>query len=157
MLNHATPGDVIRAIQRARAGQAFIGGHFVSGTGSQYTHIQLFNPGGSGVIVFVFSIVGNPDTAAHVQLRSHNTALTTLSAQRVNKNMGGAAPVCEVRHQTNASLLGTLITPSGPLPLDTPYRFLVGDPIVLGAGEGVLTVPGIVNVGSLGAYEWIEL
>ncbi len=120
------------------------------------SHVQLFNPVGSAITVLVDRATVISTVAQVIRLTHHNTALTFSLDAGLNKDIGGAAPVGQLRTQQQSGFLGTealqVITDQ------SGYRdFGIIFPILLGAGEGVLLVPTTQNVGLFVMYEWREL
>lgn len=91
-------------------GEAFIGGSPVAPVAAQVGFVQLFNPAGSGRILYVDAAQQWDGTAAdRMELRRHNAAIGAVVATLTNKNAGGAAPLAEVRFGTTAAIAGTLV------------------------------------------------
>jgi len=156
MLISATPGDVLRAINRAKAGQSFIGGLIQGASVANFSHVQFLNPAASGVTAILRRAgAAMNSVAAVVSLRRHDVALTTLSAARANKLVGGSPPACELRSQVNASILGSQISRMR-VPVIMPFEFITHEPMILGAGEGVLVVIETTDDECLVHFEWLE-
>ncbi len=139
-----------------RAGRAFMRGSDTGASAGNYGHFQLFNPGGSGIMIVVRRLVASLRTADTIRIHTHNTALTTLLGAGVNLLAGGTVGIGEVRRQNIASFTGTLVS-AVPISADRPYNLLDGWSWELGAGEGILFVSATVNVAIGGFYEWIEI
>ena len=143
-------------LNEIRAGRAFSGETSLAASVGNNSHLQLFNPVGSGITIVVKRIVTTPLADQSVEVRQHNTALTTLGMNGINLLSGGAAAIGEVRSQQNASRLGTRFRQLSLL-ANVPFDFAKDWDIELGAGEGVQLIGASTNVGIIGFYEWSEL
>lgn len=135
---------------------AFIGGFYQQATSAQHSMVQLLNPSGSGVYVIVDNINVSVTTAILIGLYHYDTGLTTDSGAAKSKSVGGADPSAEVRHQANASLLGTRMA-AGYAPAFQPAELLRGTPIILEPGEGVVAEGLTQNIGVSAFFEWREV
>ena len=143
-------------LSEIRAGRAFTGGVSIASSVGDNTHIQLLNPAASGVTILVRRLVAAPKGVDAHSVRTHNTALTTLSMNGVNLLAGGTAGLGAIRTVNNAGLLGTLAR-AFTLLTDTPFDLIREWDFELGAGEGILIVPGSTNNGLAAFYDWIEV
>jgi len=131
-------------LTRTLGGVAFA---FAAGTGpvaGQYSHVQLWNPVGSGKRIVVSSIVGHGNPANNMQVRTHSVALATLVGNPISKLAGGAGSVMEVRTENNAAalggtLLGFFVNGSNS------FQLPLVEPIVLPPGRGVIVAGTTVN------------
>lgn len=123
--------------EQSAAGQAFVGWINQASVAGQQGHIQIFNPVGSTVFVYVDSYVGGVNSPASVDLAFYNTALATDGGAVVNKNSGGAAGQSHIRSTTNAGLLGTKISELD-LSSNSNNIFTFFPPYRLSAGQGLL-------------------
>lgn len=139
----------------------FIGGAQCNQVAGQFSHVQLWNPNGSGINAIVKRVVGNQDTTDYFYLHYYATALTTdLPNNLGNKYLGGAAPACEIRRQTNAATLGTAITHRrAPTATHEAVEFLhhKGDCILIPPNMGLVVVSGGGNYTIQGGFEWMEV
>lgn len=128
----------------------FAGSAEVAGAGALYTHIQLFNPATSNVIVAVdwFACgsdygVAAGDANGRMTIRRHDTALANAVGAINSRDRRGGPTVAEVRHQDLAAITGdlllTVFTLGGNFRL---WESPPGSVIVLQPGEGILAVPG---------------
>jgi hypothetical protein len=139
-----------------RAGRAFcLGGVCVSLAGN-YSHVELFNPAGSGITALVCMAIFSCGAGDQVNLRTHNAALSTDGGAGVNMLLGGAAGVCHVYTERNVALLGTAVGGLDVL-ASTPVKFDPGWIAELPAGRGVIVVPNTANEAAKALFWWIEL
>lgn len=124
---------------------AFIGTGNLSNTAAVISHVQLFNPAGSGVTVIVDGMIFAMGTAGRFLLASHDTELTTDGGAWLNALMGGAAGAAHVRTQNNATVLGTAFG-GGRLAGNTGEPFVFPFGLQIPAGAGILLSPTLVNV-----------
>ena len=137
-------------------GLCFAAGTDLSPGGSNYAHYQVFNPASSGVICLVDKAYIASFGDAGIWLYSYDTALTTLVRNGVNKNIGGAAGVCEFRTQASSSKLGDVITMKSSTGLKVA-QWDLDNPFVLGKGEGLILLNGTTNLFTMGGFEWREV
>jgi hypothetical protein len=127
--------------------QAFFGNHICGAVAAQFSFCQLFNPVGSGKLVYAdgFIVTAQPAIAT-LFIKAHTAQLTTLSAlQPVSRRIGGAAPSAQLRHQNNAGGIGAdglQIQVSANL----DREFIFPWPIRIGEGLGIHIQHGVVNV-----------
>ena len=115
-------------------------GHgFIVGAASAFSHVQIFNPVGSGITMIVDMTISGVVNRRDFHIRRFDTELTTDLGTWVTRSGSGAAGLSHIRTQTNATLLGTL--------LFTVHMFAAGQavmpyiyPFELAEGEGILTV-----------------
>jgi len=143
-------------------GEAFSAENFVIGVGGTVAHVQLFNPIASGVRVRLRSLHAIATIATNVNLARHDTALTTLGVPVgfVIENLlgGGSAAVAEMRSESPAAPVGTLIMQLGAPPSvpafypgggrEWGFDLLEGQGILVAATSGVTI---IVN------WQWVEV
>lgn len=139
-----------------RRGRGFVGGVFNGASAGNFSEIQLRNPAASGVTLLVRDIVLTVSATNHIDLRDHDAALATLGATGTNLLKGAAAANGQVRTATPAARDGTVIL-SFRLAGDTPLRPVPDWLFELGAGEGFLFTPNVVNVGLTATFAWIEI
>ena len=142
-------------LNEIRNGRAFMGGANLAASVGDNGHIQLHNPGGSGITVIVFSISHAVYADGTITLRVHDTAITTNTGNGQNLLRGGTGPVGDIRTVDNAGSLGTTMGSQAVL-ANTPFFWTEAWGIELGAGEGVL-VTGDSNVRHACTYLWIEV
>lgn len=144
------------------SGEAYAGEILRLGVGGEYPHAQLFNPVGSGLRVRLRSMqpMAIFGIAINTNMRRHDVALTTLGAFAGPANLlgGGAAPVAELRHETNVALLGSpfwLILSAGQTRSDYPVKHLDWGYDLL-PGQGFVQ-SGIVGGFLLSGFIWAEV
>lgn len=138
-------------------GKAFFGGVRSVPGGSNYIHVQLLNPSGSGVVVLVDYMTITPASTMTLQIGRYDTALTTLAKQWPNKLLDGPAGAAEIRSQGPASLLGVTdiaryrVLSATTLPIDFTRPYLLNE------GVGLAVVNVAVGGELLVAFEGREL
>lgn len=142
-------------LNEIRAGRAFSFASGLDPSVGNNSHIQLINPAGSGITVILFDLWVSITVTGLLQFHTHNTELTLISTG-TNLLAGGSASVAEIRRVDNAGLLGTAVN-QFLLLADTPFNAAGKWLWELGAGEGILVVPGATNNGNTATYRWIEV
>lgn len=135
-------------LARVLANRCFAGQAIQAAVAGQYSHVQLWNPAGSGKRVLVSRLWVSNGTGAPLSFaaRLHNAALTTLLNTVPSKLAGGADSTAELRAQAAPAVIPTskvyasLIANAG----DSPAFFL-SEPIVLVPGYGLVLYAGAVN------------
>ena len=145
----STPQEEDTDYQRSGWGAEVIGG-----TVGNQSHVQLFNPAGSGAIIHVEAVLVTIDTAGVIRLVQYDAALTTLSAQIAwrDRRISGA-PSAEVRIQDNNGALGSI---RGLARLPAAEGALIPLDVTLSPSEGVLVVPSTQNVECMATYFFTE-
>lgn len=123
---------------------------------AQFSHVQLFNPADSGVLVQATRVWIGTGSAVTGLVQFHDTALTTAGAdvEWVDRRQGGA-PVAQVRSEANAVAQGSanifkrLYSPA----TDSKEVALR---VALLPGMGVLVQLATLNVTLQAAYDWTE-
>lgn len=144
------------AYRTTREGIAYWGGTASAIGAADFSHVQLWNPAGSGRILVLETLQISVDSGS-VALRRHTAALANLATAPANKFLGGAAGVGEVRHQANASAIGTSFNGSvGASFGQSPINFL-NRPVIIPAGHGLIVSHNTVNINTRAMFEWLEL
>ena len=142
--------------QRSLRGEAFFGANVLGPVASNYSHVQLLNPAGTGKNVIITSISVRSTSADFVELRSYATALTT-NENTTNKLIGGSAASGQLHTEAHTARYGTLLSETRG-EATTNFRLILSEePIVLAPATGILVVPAVVNVGLEATYEWLEV
>jgi len=120
--------------------------------------VQLWNPQGSGVRLFLIDILASIDSLSTVSARTSSIALAVLGTNGVNRLVGGAASVAEIR--TESSVTG----PSGSgafalqINANTPLRFQMNDlPLVLSEGTGLSITTAEPDKIVTTHFQWLEI
>lgn len=149
--------------QKTIAGQAFSAGVSQAASVGNLSHVQLWNPVGSGVNAVLEMTGYTCNAAQQVDLSRYDVALTTNLGNASNKYASTAGAVtptsqCQLRTQANAALLGignpfrhwfdlnAQRVPLEPLP----------KPIVLTPGTGVLFRGYTANIGLWAIFDFYE-
>lgn len=140
---------------RTAAGIAYSGAAYSAQGAGVYSHIQVWNPAGSGknLIVGQFNGLYLVGTSG-ITVTQHNAALTTLYAEQPgNKKLGGAAGVAELRTQQNAAPLGSANRLYG---LSNGAVLEPKEPIIVAPGWGLVFRRSQVNEDIQAGGEWFE-
>lgn len=142
--------------------QAFWGGASAVPGGGDIGYVQIINPSGTGFRVYPEELhcTYNVNNAAAelINVAYYDTPLANLG-QAQNKYRGGIffAPNAEVRTENiGGPALGTLIG-SFYLVRGQPYQFLVGHPIRLLPGQGLIMYPANAGEDLDVFMEWKEI
>ena len=142
-------------LNELRAGRAFSGGGSLGVSAGNFSQIQLLNPAASSVTVIVHRIRANLSLAGNIEVRTFNTALTTLAQNGVNLLAGAAAGAGAIRTSQPAAQDGTLVR---------TVRGVAGEgaEVVdtwdweLGAGEGIIVTASATAIEIFAAFWWVE-
>ena len=143
-------------LNEIRAARAFARSVALAASVGDFGHIQLFNPGGSGITIIVHKIYPATNNQQEFVIQTHNTALTTLVGTGINLLSGGAAGIGELRTENILSITGTQLYRGrilGSTLIALPLEWFME----LGAGEGVLFTTTGSNEAHVDTFEWIEL
>lgn len=146
------------SLEQTEAGGQMLGGLRETGVSAQYSYIQLLNPVSSGVVVYVQRMICDTATNGIGIINRYGTALTTAATMGTqHSKRGNQTPAAQLRQGTDAS--GTLGTTIGSLRLlaDTPYAWLIGTPLKLDQGEGILSRSPSTNGDLQVFFEWEEV
>lgn len=142
---------------RTLGGGAFMGGVQCGTTAGQNSHVQIWNPLGSGKNVIVESITYSSNSNGGILFRTGNVAAANMLGNGVSKLAGGAvASVAQLRYQTNATGLGggnMMIVGIAAAQFST-YTFK--EPVVVPPGQGLLVLQGTQAADVTGNFEWYE-
>lgn len=140
----------------AQQAQAFVGTSQNGPVAAQVPLSQLWNPAGSGRLLYVDLLETAVLTAAdRVQLYVHNAALGATVATISNKRLGGAAKLAQLRGATVAAPAGTLVRQTANI-VNGGYQFVFDAPFVIPEGFGVHAVGFTVNTSMSFSWEWRE-
>lgn len=145
-----------RWFSEMRAGRTFSRGGNVSPGAAAFAEIQLFNPAGSGVTVLVYRLLAGAGANDATQIRTFNTALTTLVGTGINLLAGGAAAVAEIRTNNPAALDGTQVSQTYA-PANVTFERVDVWSWELGAAEGIIIAAGAVNISLAAEFYWNEI
>lgn len=141
--------------------RAFIAATQTGPVAGQYSHVQLWNPAASGVLVILTGIDTFVDAVAktYYQFRRHNVAMAGFFGSGFNKYLGGVVSSATIQIESNAVLLGTTMFFKERILEAGNFKqiFKLTDPIMIPAGYGLASVPSTVNVENSTIFEWIEV
>ena len=110
-----------------------------------FSHVQIFNPVGSGVIVIVDSILSGAIGIDNTTIRRRDTPLATDTGVWLTRSGSGANGLAQIRSENNVAILGILVEEfrwHDRNRVDRTYIY----PFELAAGEGLLWVSTNANV-----------
>lgn len=139
-----------------RAGQAFARSLNQTASIGNFSHVQLFNPAGSGVNIVLRRILIDVDVPSDVAFRQHDTAFAVAPVAGKNLLAGATSAAGVVDTTATAGESGTTYG-QFPVPADSLYPFIDDWFGEIGPGEGFLVGARTVNVALRGWYQWIEL
>ena len=85
-------------VQLLREGNAFSGIITIGGSAGFYSHVQLWNPGNSGVGVLLHMLTANSAANGMIYLYEKGSFTTNLSTDVTNRYIGGRASTVELRY-----------------------------------------------------------
>lgn len=123
---------------------SFFFGGGLSQDASNYSHGQVFNPSGSGIVTFIDGFVFEAQTGSVIIIGFYDTELTTDAGAFINKRNAGAAGASHFRTQLSTSRLGTYWYGTALAAL-APWIQPLIYPVELAAGEGFIMAMNTVN------------
>lgn len=159
--NDARISGVVEVINggliRSKNGIAYLSTGHSGPLASEYSHVQLWNPAGSGVRLVVDSVTLNPGAACSMHLRSSSAALANMYTvtNPNSKAVGGVVSVSENRVQTNPALQGDLLV-GIRFNSSESYTIDFNDPMVLNGGTGLIAVSVLVNTETVMSAQFYE-
>ena len=151
--------DLARNAKQVLIGAAFIGSVGRSAVAGQWTHIQLWNPLGSGKRLMITDIrAALTDAAGTIIMSDHDVALSDLGGNVPASKLGlfQSSAAGEFREQVNGATLGSQFG-FIEAPLSTPVEVPLSDfPIILREFEGIVLRPDAANNGINALIQWQE-
>lgn len=149
------------------ANEAFHGGFRQAASVNNFSHVQLFNPIGSGKTLYMdFATLFTESQFQYaINFRRHDTALTNNLGVEANKRSGSAiVSVAEVRSEVLTFLKGTLINPIHIVAAQTSVGFGIfttikhkfNPAVRIDEGDGFLMVPDLSNTALNVYFQWRE-
>lgn len=137
--------------------QCFLGGCNKTAVGAQYSHIQLWNPDQSGVLLVCHYAQAQIATAGNNVSIRHNAVALASAGEQGNKYLGGAAPNGLVLMESNGVLQGTSM---GQKTLITNHQqgdFVHRYPIVIPQNKGLVLACTTADIAFRAYFEWVEI
>lgn len=142
---------------RTIAGGQYVGTPYtVTPTAAQFPVVQLWNPSTNKNLI-VTAISFSSTVASTVNVTNDTVARTTdqTATRAINKLMGAAIGVGQVRQETNAAL------PSNggwgfSVLANNPTFWTIKGAIVVPPSKGLIIVGAVANSGLQGNFEWFE-
>ena len=145
-------------LSRVDAGEAFIASSSLTPTAGQVGGVQLWNPVGSGKIIYLNRVTAYSNTAASFFIgRYSQTALTTLGGAVNSKKLGtgSGGSLSEMRTQSQASGSGTIFGATSASAKNELAELIVTEPIRIPEGYGV-NIYGDISNHVNATFQWIE-
>jgi hypothetical protein len=145
----------VQGVQRSLNGNTYGGTASAGGGASTYAYVQLWNPVGSGVSLYVQNV--GAGGASWLGVAGTTTQAATLSGNGVSKNLSKGAAAGQVRYSTLAALgndntwlgvVGNAGTNEAPFPLN--------DLIIVPPGYGLNIICNTTNTAMNAGFEWYE-
>jgi hypothetical protein len=138
------------------AGIVFMGGGNQTSTAGNRAHVQLHNPGGSGVEINIINAWVQDTLATELGLFRTAAPYTVLVTAGINLLVGGASGLGEVRRQNGGGVPVTPLSEVWANSVMPSVPFFERAGFQLGPGEGVVFQP-IANVSQMIArFLWRE-
>lgn len=147
------------AVSRALAGVAYVCGDYSNPVAGQYSHVSLFNPGGSGRLLVVSKItMSSYVTLSGVRVRRSSAALANAAlVAPVNKLESGPASVAAMSNEASAASLGGAQVAMGIWAAPNSLAQIdFAEPILIGPGSGIVLGQLTVNQFIWGNFEYWE-
>jgi hypothetical protein len=143
---------------RSSAGTAFAGIGISPTASAACSRVQLWNPVGSGVTLYVEQVAAVQNTTEAIYLSFNTAVLSTLCQQGQNKKAGGATAKGAIYADTSGSspVASTSFgIVSGPASISLA-QYPQADPIVIPPGNGLILWCNTTNQQIVGVFEWYE-
>ncbi|WP_059411689.1 hypothetical protein [Cupriavidus basilensis] len=140
---------------RTMGGVAMMGYGYGVATVGQFSHIQLWNPAGSGKNLFVeqLSFFSTGTVANGVGVKPSSTPLVNFYSNPQSKRLNAQASTAEIRNQANAAFLGGIFMGV----LDKVNRLMrPAEPIMVSPGAGLMVIGSVPNEDLGAAFEFFE-
>lgn len=145
---------------RALSSRAYLGFSYRANAAAVYSHIQLWNPPGSGKNLFVNQLAVAVTVAiGYYRLLLNNAALAAYYAIQnnpVNKRAGAAVSVAQNRQENNAAVLGTALATFLTDALGKSHLLTFTEPLLLPPGWGLALAPAVVDQDIFCNWEFFE-
>ncbi|MDT7522035.1 hypothetical protein RAE21_06365 [Rhodoferax sp. TBRC 17198] len=140
---------------RTIAGAAFISTISQTSSASNFAHVQLWNPSGSGKNLILKSLFSTVAVSGVSNYRATNAPMAVLVSNGVSKRIGGGVSAAELRRDSLASGLATPILAGFFIQASAPVTYKLDEPLVIPPGQGLVNVSG-VNGDAQSTFEWFE-
>jgi hypothetical protein len=140
---------------RTNSDSACMGYGYVAAAAGQSSYVQLLNPAGSGMNLYIERVSFMCGSAAQgIGLRRCDAAIANLYGQGSRKRMGAVASVAQVRTEANAAVLGQGNWLMSIPPAVSMYTFT--EPLQVPPGTGVIMANMEFTQSIGGAFEYFE-
>jgi hypothetical protein len=155
-----TVAVVDAGLTRTLINSAFLGTGFATAVASQYSHVMLWNPAGSGKNLILESFnATSPNAAFIATLVFQNATLGTLQASTIASKLASGAPgVAQIYKQQQVGIPAgvQMVSVGGAQNAVVPYTFK--EPLVIPPGYGVVSAfVNVQNAGNQTGFEWFEV
>lgn len=140
---------------RTLANSAFMGAVGKTLLAANNTHVQLWNPVGSGKNVIVKAYSVGATSPGGINLGFNTAALATLQNQGVSKMGGGAAAAAQLRAENSTTnyFVGST-SDSFYVQAVVSIQRVLQEPLVIAPGRGFVASVGAVDLTCV--FEWVE-
>jgi len=142
--------------QESSLGQVFYGTAGTAGVAAQSSYVQLFNPVGSTVIVYVDKMWGIEGAAVFVNIQQTASDLGGAAGTITPGVSGGAAGQATIKVGTSAAISNAPMWSQQMVVGALGLQFLFRNPYRLNAGKGVLMWGSSVNNSLNASIRWRE-
>mgnify|MGYP000632636192 CR=1 FL=1 len=143
---------------RTKDNKAFLSFIEQTAVAGQYSHIQLYNPTGSGKNAYVKKMLISPASSSGFILRQYDTALANAYdyLHPASKSLGNSASVLEQRTETFVGVAGSTSYLAGTNVSSNHVLFDLTEPILVQPGKGLLVFGTAPNTRFSMTSEFIE-
>lgn len=142
---------------RVKDGVAFIQPNTQVATAAAYSACQIFNPGGSGLNLFINSVAIMASAAGSAgEMRSHNVALAEAIGAGKSKKIGGADSIALGYRGALPGTLGVGLLSLGLGQAFESKTVPFTEPVMLPPGYGLIVNLTTVNVSLWATFQWLE-
>lgn len=168
-MNYSSPGAEIVSVKMSgdsvfhnndeivHDNEIFFAGKYQAGTASNYTHIQLMNPAGSGITLLIDKIAWVIATTFWLDHAFYDTELTTDDGAGAARSKTGGAALAHLRSQQNLSELGTTYRQARNASIQTWVETVYTMPIEILDGDGYMLHNSNTNSFLAAYFEWREV
>lgn len=148
----ALSGGVVDGVTDVKNRASSNQNHFITSRvmpSTNYPHVQLYNPVGSGITAYLYSIRARSNEVSPVtyRLSYQNAAIATGSQTAANKYVGGAVSLCTVLTlDSTSNAVGEGLSQPYYFNQYEEVEFIKDVPLVIPAGYGVIV--GSMRAGS---------
>jgi len=143
---------------RTIAGQAYMGAVAALAVAANYSHVQLWNPPGTGKNLVVEAVMAASSAAALIDFGPQSVMLSNLFGAPRSKRFatGAVATVAEARYQQGVALMLGNSFANVMVPASQTMQVVFHEPIVIAPGWGLMVQSEQVNTLLTATFEYFE-